>query len=78
MQVRCTGPCLAPQGVEGGTGLEDMGWGLWTSATRAFIRVGHFQCVEVGEELAVPCSEPEDGGLLGSVQLVDVVFLRSH
>ena len=31
VQVRCTGPCLAPQGVEGWTGLEDMGWGPWTS-----------------------------------------------
>ena len=32
--------------------------------------------VEVGEELAVFCSEPEDGDLSDSVQLVDVVFLR--
>ena len=54
-----------------------MGWGLWTSATRAFIRVGYFQSVEVGEELAVPCSQPEDGDLLGSVQLVACWCLSS-
>ena len=71
----CTGPCLAPQGVGGGTGLEDMGWGLRTNATRAFIRVRYFQSEEVGEESAVPCSQPEDGGLLGSVQLVDMAGL---
>ena len=38
--------------------------GLWTSATRAlFIRVGDFQSEEVGEELAVLCSQPEDDDL---------------
>ena len=26
----------------------------------------------------MPCSQPEDGDLLGSVHLVDMVFLRSH
>ena len=48
-----------------------------TSAAQAFIRVGDFQSEEVREELAVPCSQPEDGDLLGSVQLVDMVYLRS-
>ena len=63
--VRCAGPCLAPEDVEGGTGQEDTGWGLWTSAIRAFIRVGDAQSVEVEEELAVSCSQPDDGDLLG-------------
>ena len=26
----------------------------------------------------MPCSQPEDGDLLGYVQLLDMVFLRSH
>ena len=40
--------------------------------------MGGFQSEEVGEEWAVLCSQPEDGDLLGYVQLVDMLFLRSH
>ena len=59
-----------------------MGWGLWTSDTlRAFILVGDFQSdssdsTSIGEELAVSSAQPEDGDLLGSVQLVDMVFFH--
>ena len=52
MQVRFTGPCLAPQGVDGGTGLEDLDTSLDQRHTGIH--------------------------LLGPIQLVDVVFLRSH
>ena len=52
MQVRFTGPCLAPQGVDGGAGLEDLDTSLDQRHTGIH--------------------------LLGPIQLVDVVFLRSH
>ena len=34
---------------------------LWTCASRVLVFVGHFQSVEIGEELAVFCSRSEDG-----------------
>ena len=36
------------------------------------------QPVEVGEQLAVSSSEPEDGDLLGSVQFMDAVSFCLH
>ena len=65
--IHWTGPCLAPQGIDGGTGLKDVFGALRTCTTWMFVCVRDFQAVEAGEELTVSCSQSEDDDLNCSV-----------
>ena len=42
-----TWPCLMPQVVKGGTGLENVGGGLGAGATRKLVCMGESRAVEV-------------------------------
>ena len=48
-----------------------------TCAVWTYVRVGHFQSAEMGEELSVSRSQPRDGELCCSDQLVDVILFCS-
>ena len=40
--------------------------------------MGDFKAIEVGKQSAVTCSEPKDRHLLGSIELVDTIFLSLY
>ena len=55
-----------------------MVWGLWAGATRALIGMRDLQAEEVGHQPAVSGSKSEDGDLLCSAQLADIVIFVLH
>ena len=54
------------------------GEGGWACATWALVCDGKFQSVEMGEELAMSCSQPEDGDVFCSVPRTGTVLVYPY